>query len=166
MDQATYLKQRAANVAAVVSVAQTDAAQPAAPKRFILITCRDVTIEEQAVLNKQFPVVIVYHAGLNSSQMDLSAMSFDLLVIDARPAENHIFMEAIKDQASKLNIPFIVLKKSKTNSKALASALGAFVVSEIKDGANFFLTLVRSKLPRLESRFVSILKKLFALLTK
>jgi hypothetical protein len=55
-----------------------------------------------------------------------------------------------------------------SNSKELATSLGAYLLSKIEDleGDNFFLGLVKAKLPNLRSRWICLLKKLFVLLTK
>ena len=162
MDPATYLKRRQAGDA------QQNGDVSALPKQFILVTCRDLTVTESQTLNKNFPQVIVYHAGLNSSQMDLSKMNFDLLVIDARREENHLFLEIVSSQAKALNIPIIVLKKTLSNYKDLAVSLEAYVLSKIEqlDGPNFFLSLVKARVPKLQSRWLILLKKLFALLSR
>ncbi len=170
MDQATWLKQRqsAAGILPAEQVVPEKSVTLPAPKQFILVTCRDLTADETKLLNKNFPRVIVYHAGLNSSEMELSKLAFDLLVIDARVDANHLFLEIIKDQAGQLGIPFLVLKKRLSNAKALATELGAYVISKVEDldGSNFFLGLVKAKLPKLESRLWTLLKKVFALLSK
>lgn len=165
MDQTTWLKQKA-GCASASEVAS--ASVEVQPKQFVLVTCRDLTVAENAVLNKNFPRVIVYHAGLNSSEMDVSKMAFDLLVIDARTPENHLFLEIVSDQCSALKIPILVLKKSLSNYKDLAKELDAYVLSKIEqlDGPAFFLSLVKARLPRLQSSWLTLLKKLFALLSK
>jgi hypothetical protein len=63
-------------------------------------------------------------------------------------------------------VPIIVLKKALSNSKELAASLDAYVLSKIEqlDGPNFFLSLVKAKLPKLQSRWLTLLKKVFALL--
>ena len=160
MDPATYLKRRTGDVSS------SDVS--ASPKQFILVTCRDLSVAESQTLNKNFPQVIVYHAGLNSSQMDLSKMNFDLLVIDARREENHLFLEIVSSQAKALNIPIVILKKTLSNYKDLAVSLEAYVLSKIEqlDGPNFFLSLVKARVPKLQSRWLILLKKLFALLSR
>ena len=167
MDQATWLKQKQEND--VGKCAPPVGKSAVSSRRAILSTCRDLTVAEMKLLNKHFPNVIVYHAGLNSSQMDLSKMVFDLLVLDMRKAEDHLFLEVVSPSCT---IPVIVLKKSFSNYKDLVAELAkvaqVFVISEVVDldGDNFFLGLVKSKLPKLQSRIWTFLKKVFALLSK
>jgi hypothetical protein len=167
MDPATFLKRRQQNVAqqneAVLSPEQKE--QAAVPQ-LILVISRDLTAAEKKLLNKNFPRVIPYDAGLNSSEMDLSKMAFDLLCIDSRVPENQLFLEIIHPSASALGIPITLLKRKFCNGNALAEALGAYVIKCIEDidGPNFFLQFVKKRLPKLQSRWVTLLKKLFALL--
>jgi hypothetical protein len=61
-----------------------------------------------------------------------------------------------------------VLKKTLSNYKDLAVSLEAYVLSKIEqlDGPNFFLSLVKARVPKLQSRWLILLKKLFALLSR
>jgi len=156
MDPTTYVKRKAAS----------DVAAPRSQHIFLL--GRNLRAKEKEIINKQFPVVLVYDAGLNSSEMDLSKMAFDALIIDIRIEANHFFLEVLKDQADKLGVPRTLLKQRFTNAKAVAAAYGANVIGDLSDhdGPNFFLTLLKKSLPRLESRLLTLAKKLFALLSK
>ncbi len=154
MDQATWLKQKQSTV---------EAALKAEPKQIIFVSCRDLVDYEKKLLSKNFPRVIDYTAGLNG-EMDLSKIAFDLLFIDVRRPENHLFLEIVKPSCTLLNIPIIVLKRKFSNCKELVSELGpnAYSLYKIEDleGPNFFFALVKSKLPKLESRIWTLLKKL------
>ena len=165
MDQSTFLKQKA-EASAVATLTGT-----AVTTKYILVTCRSLTTDESAILAKNFKTIIVYHALLNAAQMDLTQMTFDLLVLDASDAANHTFLETVTPSCVALNIPILVLKKSYSNYADLVAGLNAtssttvaYPISRIQDltGANFFLSLLKTKLPKLESRVITLLKKVFA----
>lgn len=173
MDPATYMK-RHDNVGKSQSdfpvrpeVAPKSQSDFPAPTKYLLVTCRALTADENKVLAKNFQTIIVYHAGLNG-QMDLSKMAFDLLVVDASKPENHLFLEIVTPSCAQLNIPILLLKKKFSNCKALGEGLGAYIVSRIEalDGVNFFRSLVKTKLPHLENRLLTFIKKVFAFLSK
>ena len=74
-----------------------------APTRYILVSCRPLEDAENKVLSKNFKNIIVYNAALNSGNLDLSKMTFDLLVIDVSQKENHLFLEIVSPMAVGLN---------------------------------------------------------------
>jgi len=158
MNQELWLKRRAASAAAPLEK----------PSKYVLVTCRSLSAGENKALSKNFKQIIVYNSALNSGNLDIASMAFDLLVIDASQKENHMFLENISALLPGLNIPAIVLKKRFSNYKDLATGLDGYVVSRIEDleGPNFFSFLTKSKLPKLRSRLRTLLKKLFALLLK
>jgi len=90
------------------------------------------------------------------------------MVIDASLSENHTFLEMIAPSCAPLNIPIIVLGTSLSNFKKLAEDLQAYVISKIEDleGPNFFLFLTKTKLRKLQSRWITLAKRLFRLLFK
>jgi len=119
-------------------------------------------------LNKNFQQIHVFNSALDSGRLDLSKLAFDLLVIDASKAENHTYLEMIAPSCAGLNIPIIVLRQSLSNYKKLAEDLEAYMVSRIEDleGPNFFLFLTKTKLRKLQSRWITLLKRAFRLLFK
>lgn len=139
-----------------------------APTKFLLVTCRSLSSSEQKILSKNFKNIHLYNAALSSDNMDLTALTFDLLIVDASKRENYLFLEVVGGQCAALNIPIIVLKRRFTNSKDLALQLDAYVIDELADltGPNFFRSLTKDKLVRLQSRIWTLLKKLFMLFVK
>lgn len=139
-----------------------------APKRFILVVCRPTTSDENKILSKNFSNIVLYHSELNSGQLDLSLMNFDLLIIDVSNRSNHVFVEVVSAQAKALNIPIIVLKKSLTNYEELSESLEASVIKTIEDfnKSDFALFLTKDTIPKLEGRVKTCLKGLVALLSK
>ena len=139
-----------------------------APTRYILVSCRPLEDAENKVLSKNFKNIIVYNAALNSGNLDLSKMTFDLLVIDVSQKENHLFLEIVSPMAAGLNIPIIVLKKKLSNYGELVEALEAYVVSRIEDldGQNFFNFLVKNKLPKLDNKCINIFKRCLSVVLK
>ena len=157
MNQELWLKRRAECKAAVPSEK---------PSKYILVTCRSLEDAEKRVLNKNFQQIHVFSSALD--RPDLSKLAFDLLVIDASQPANHTFLEMIAPSCTPLNIPIIVLRQSFSNYKKLAEDLGAFMISRIEDmeGPNFFLFLTKTKLRKLQSRWITLAKRLFRLLFK
>ena len=131
--------------------------------QLILATCRDIRSEEKQVLSKHYKNIIYYDAQLHHGKMNLQDQTFDLLIVDASLPENHTFLEVISSQASQLGVKIVVLKRSLTNSKELADALGASIISEIEDFADFSLYVTKCKLPKLVGRVRHLVKKVFAL---
>ena len=159
MNQELWLKRRA----------ECKAALPAdKPSKYILVTCRDLAIEEKRILGKNFQQVHVFNSALDHGRLDLSQMAFDLMVIDASRPENHTYLEMIAPSCAPLNIPIIVLGISLSNYKKLAEDLQAYIVSKIEDleGPNFFLFLTKTKLRKLQSRWITLAKRPFLLLFK
>ena len=158
MNQELWLKRRAECKAAVVGDK---------PSKYILVTCRDLTLVEKRILGKNFQQIHVFQHALDS-QLDLTKLAFDLLVIDASSAENHTFLEMIAPSCAPLNIPIIVLGCSLSNYKKLAEDLQAYIISRIEnlEGPNFFLFLTKTKLRKLQSRWITVAKRLFRLLFK
>ena len=138
------------------------------PTSYILVSCRPLEDAENKVLSKNFKNIIVYNSALNSGNLDLSKMTFDLLVVDVSKKENHLFLEIVSPMAASLNIPVIVLKKKYSNYSELVEALEAYVVSRIEDleGQNFFNFLVKSKLPKLDNKCFNIFKKFLSVVLK
>ena len=149
----------------VPAVAPTDFA---VPKKYILVTCRDLEAAEKAVLSQNFQQIIPYHAPLSSGKTDLAEMAFDLIIVAAREQSNHLFLEIVAPQAKALEIPVIVLKQSLTNSKALAKEMDAFVISSVSSlsGENFIRFLTKQKLPKLASRLATCFWRLLSVLLK
>jgi hypothetical protein len=114
------------------------------------------------VFANNFKQILTYNASLSSS-FDLTKMAFDLMIIDASDDASHLFLEIVSPSCKQLNIPIIVLKLRFSNYKALANALEASVVTEIKDlgGASLLSYLTKTKLPRLENRLITWGKKAF-----
>ena len=139
-----------------------------APTRYILVSCRPLEDAENKVLSKNFKNIIVYNAALNSGNLDLSKMTFDLLVVDVSQKENHLFLEIVSPMAAGLNIPIIVLKKKLSNYGELVEALEAYVVSRIEDleGQNFFNFLVKNKLPKLDNKCSNLFKRCLSVVLK
>jgi hypothetical protein len=156
MNQELWLKRRAECAKAAPSEK---------PSKYILVTCRDLDLAEKRILGKNFQQIHVYNSALDHA-FDLSKLAFDLMVIDASKAENHTFLEMIAPSCAGLNIPIIVLGCSLSNYKKLAEDLQAYIISRIEDleGPNFFLFLTKTKLRKLQSRWVTVLKRLFRLL--
>ena len=159
MNQELWLKRRAECKAAVPSEK---------PSKYILVTCRSLEDAEKRVLNKNFQQIHVFNSVLDSGRLDLSKLACDLLVIDASVAANHTYLEMIAPSCAPLNIPIIVLRQSFSNYKKLAEDLGAYMISRIEDleGPNFFLFLTKTKLRKLQSRWITLLKRAFRLLLK
>jgi len=155
MNQDAWLKRRAECKTAVHEK----------PSKYILVTCRDLEVAEKRILGKNFQQVHVYNSALDHG-FDLSKLAFDLMVIDASRPENHTFLEMIAPSCASLNIPIIVLKQPLSNYKKLAEDLQAFVIGVVEDleGPNFFLFLMKTKLRKLESRWLTVLKRLFRML--
>jgi hypothetical protein len=161
MNQALWLKKRN-ELKAVAS----ESVVP--PTRYILVSCRPLEDSENKVLSKNFKNIIVYNAALNSGNLDLSKMTFDLLVIDVSKKENHLFLEIVSPMAAGLNVPIIVLKKKMSNYDQLVEALEAYVVSKIEDleGQNFFNFLVKNKLPKLDNKCSNLFKRCLSAVLK
>ena len=161
MNQDLWLKKRNE----LKAVASEPAVQPT---RYILVTCRPLEDAENKVLSKNFKNIVVYNSALNSGNLDLNKMSFDLLVIDVSKKENHLFLEIISPMAPGLNIPIIVLKKKMSNYVQLVEALEAYVVSKIEDldGQNFFNFLVKNKLPKLDNQCSNLFKSCLSMVLK
>ena len=136
------------------------------PTKYILVTCRSTTAEENKTLSKNFSVIQVYNHELSS--MDLEKMAFDLLIVDVSKKENHLFMEIALPTAGALNIAIVVLKQSMTNYQDLVKAMDAHVISSVVslEGEDFGKFLVKTKLPRLTSRWLYFLKRLWTYVTK
>ena len=158
MNQELWLKRRAECAKAAPSEK---------PSKYILVTCRSLEDAEKRVLNKNFQQIHVFSPTLDKG-LDISKVAFDLLVIDASVAENHTFLEMVAPSCTPLNIPIIVLRQSFSNYKKLAGDLGAYMISRIEDmeGPNFFLFLTKTKLCKLQSRWITLAKRLFRLLFK
>ena len=135
--------------------------------KYILVTCRALEHAEKRILNKNFPHVHVYSASLDKG-VDIEKLAFDLMVVDASRSENHTFLEMIAPASIPLNIPIVVLKQSFSNYKDLAQDLQAYMISRIEDleGPNFFLFLTKTKLPKLQSRWIVLAKRFFRMLCK
>ena len=161
MNQALWLKKRN-ELKAVAS----ESVVP--PTRYILVSCRPLEDSENKVLSKNFKNIIVYNSALNSGNLDLSKMTFDLLVIDVSKKENHLFLEIVSPMAAGLNVPIIVLKKKMSNYDQLVEALEAYVVSKIEDleGQNFFNFLVKNKLPKLDNKCSNLFKRCLSAVLK
>ena len=138
------------------------------PTRYILVSCRPLEDAENKVLSKNFKNIIVYNSALNSGNLDLNKMSFDLLVIDVSNKDNHRFLEVVSPMAAGLNAPIIVLKKKMSNYVELVEALEAYVVSKIEDleGQNFFNFLVKNKLPKLDNKCSNLFKSCLSAVLK
>ena len=136
------------------------------PSKFMLVTCRRTTDDENKTLSKNFKSIMVYNAQLTGS--DLQKLDFDLLIVDVSHRANHLFLEMASPAATALNIPIIVLKKSLTNYAALVEALDAYVVSSVAamEGDDFLKFLVKDKLPKFQGRCVHFLERLWAYVTK
>ena len=156
MNQELWLKRRA----------ECAKAPQEKPSKYILVTCRALEDAEKRVLCKNFQQIHVFNSALDKP--DLSKLAFDLLVIDASKTENHTFLEMIAPSCAPLNIPIIVLRQSFSNYKKLAEDLGAYMISRIEDmeGPNFFLFLTKTKVRKLQSRWITLAKRLFRLLFK
>lgn len=138
------------------------------PSKYILVTCRALEDAEKRILNKNFQQIHVYSSTLDKGRVDLERLAFDLMVVDASRSENHTFLEMIAPASIPLNIPIVVLKQSFSNYKDLAQDLGAYMISRIEDleGPNFFLFLTKTKLPKLQSRWIVLAKRFFRMLFK
>lgn len=138
------------------------------PNKYILVTCRAIASNEAKILSKNFKAIMSYNPTLNSGNLDLNNMPFDMLIIDVSNKDSHLFLEIISPQAKALNIPIIVLKRKASNYKLLVEALEAYVISKIEDleGENFLNFLVKNKLPKLDSTCLNLLKGCFTLLSK
>lgn len=138
------------------------------PDKYILVLCRQTTKQEKNILSKNFHNIVNYDAELVQGKLDLSTISFDLLLVDANVDANRKFLEVISPQANELGIPIVVLKKSLTNSKELATALNASVISSIRDYDNnnlpFYMT--KFKLPKLTSRIMFLFKQCYSFVSK
>ena len=158
MNQDLWLKRRAE----CAKQAQGDK-----PSKYILVTCRNLEDAEKRVLNKNFQQIHVFNSVLDKG-LDLTKLAFDLLVIDASQAANHTYLEMIAPSCAGLNIPIIVLRQSFSNYKKLAEDLQAYMISRIEDleGANFFLFLTKTKLRKLQNRWITLAKRLFRMLFK
>ena len=159
MNQELWLKRRAECKATVVGDK---------PSKYILVTCRDLALAEKRILGKNFQQIHVFQHALDHGRLDLTKLTFDLMVIDASSAENHTYLEMIAPSCAPLNIPIIVLKQPLSNYKKLAEDLQAYIVSKIEDleGPNFFLFLTKTKLRKLQSRWITLAKRFFRLLFK
>jgi hypothetical protein len=155
MNQELWLKRRA----------ECKAAAPLEkPSKYILVTCRELEVAEKRILGKNFQQIHVYNSELD--RLDMSKLTFDLLVVDASSAANHLFLEMVSPSCASLNIPIIVLKQPLSNYKKLAEDLQAYMVSRIEflEGPHFFQFLTKTKLRKLESRWITVLKRLFRML--
>ena len=157
---------------AFVTTVSDVAASTEKSKQYILVTCRSCTDDEKKVLSKNFKSIVVYNSSLNSGNVDLSKMHFDLLVIDlscSKKKENHVFLEIVTPMAKSLNIPIIVLKRTLSNYVDLVEALEGFVLSKIPldlEGQQFLNALVKKSLPKLNSSCSHLFNKLFSFLSK
>jgi len=138
------------------------------PSKYILVTCRALEDSEKRILNKNFHQIHVYSSILDQGRLDLEKLAFDLMVVDASVSANHTFLEMIAPASIPLNIPIVVLKQSFSNYKELAQDLQAYMISRIEDleGPNFFLFLTKTKLPKLQSRWIVLAKRFFRMLFK
>ena len=152
-------------MAPLSEASSSSSGQRDAPSRLILTACREIKNEEKQILSKHFANIVYYDSQLHQGKLDLNELAFDLLIVDANNPSNHTFLEVISAQAAKLSIKIVVLKKSMTNSKELAEALNASVISGIEDyeASNFQLYLTKCKLPKLVGRIKHLVKKIFAL---
>ena len=130
------------------------------PTKFVLVTCRALTSDETSVLSKNFKQILVYNAALSSGNTDIGTLAFDLLIVEANAA-NHTFLEIIAPSTKKLQIPLIVLKLKFSNYKALATDLGATVITRVEDIASFGDFLSKTRVTKLEHRLLTFFKKLF-----
>lgn len=142
--------------------APAQAAPPA--KRFILVTCRPTTKDENTVLNAVFSQIVVYHPELHSGRFDLSSMAFDLLVVDISNDSSRNFLATVHKQANAQSLPIIVLKKSMPNYKDMVKALGALVISAIEEfeNDNLLLALTKTKIPKVAGRVKHLLLRCFS----
>jgi len=154
--------------AIVSQVSEVSSAVNSNTKQYLLVTCRDMTTDENLILSKNFKQIVVYHAELNSKATNLTTLSFDLLIVDISNRANHNFLEMVAPQAKTLGIKLLVLKKSMTNYQDLVDALEATVLSAIHDleGGNFENFVNKTKLPKFVNRGVHMFKKCFGLLLK
>ena len=132
-------------------------------KQLILATCRDITGDEKQVLSKHFKSIIYYDPQLHQGKMNLKDLAFDLLIVDASNPLNHTFLEVTSAQAKEMGMRLVVLKRSMTNSKDLADALGASVISSIDECEDLALFMTKCKLPKLVGRIKYLVKKVFGL---
>lgn len=137
------------------------------PTRFVLVTSRALTNEELSFLAKNFKSPIEYNAALQGV-LDVSKATFDLLVVNGFPPENHRFLEIIKPRLAELGICPIVLRQRFSQSDALAEDLEAAHISRIEDlvGPDFIAALQKPRLRKLKPRWQVLLRACFGLASK
>ena len=135
-----------------------------APKKFILVTSREVTKAEKAVLGRTYKTIIEYDTDLHGI-LDIAKVAFDMLIVDGFPPENHRFLEIIKPKLAELAIMPVVLKNGDA-SKALAEELGAALVTRIEDldSEDLPLLFTKPRLTKLMPKWKRVLLACFRLL--
>jgi hypothetical protein len=131
--------------------------------QLILAACREIRADEKQVLSKHFKKIIYYDPQLHQGKMILKDLAFDLLIVDATNPLNHTFLEVTSAQAKEMGVRVVVLKRSMTNSKDLADALGASVISSIEECEDLSLFMTKCKLPKVVGRIKYLIKKVFGL---
>ena len=136
---------------------------PEPQKKFILVTSREVTKAEKAVLGRTYKTIIEYDTDLHGI-LDIAKVAFDMLIIDGFPPENHRFLEIIKPKLAELAIMPVVLKNGDA-SKALAEELNAALISRIEDldSEDLLSFLTKSRLTKLQPRWKRALFACFRL---
>jgi hypothetical protein len=134
--------------------------------KYILVQCRPRTTDENKVLTKNFTKIIEYNPELTNCK-NLSQLDFDLLIIDITIPANHLFLEVVASQAKQMGYAIVMLKKTLSNYDQLVKELECFVISEIEnlEGGHFFQSLLRKKLPKLNSTFCHLFSKVSSCLS-